>query len=306
MSVMQTLKEIALLHAKKQPGMVDALLEEAPVLAVCRWVPASHGLWNVAEEVKDVTGPGFVDMNAALPMMTVSTDLRRVDLAIMGGLMQVPQDKADQYGGPDKYFAKAQGRVLKKAGNDTESYLYYQNWTAFARDNGKLADAGADAGGTSSIMVVRFDPDANTGLYDPTQFDKGTLLRITPLNSGAIHTLQNAPYVGVPGYAVMLKGRFGWQILNPKCVAGIVNINAGHVPTANMIDDAIADARGTPENTYIFCHTKTKNLCMNPEKHDSVRSVDDKKIERRVDAWNGIRIIDSYNIRFGGETVTVF
>lgn len=298
---MQTLKDIATASAKKQPGMVDALLEESPILSVCRWTAASHNLWNVAEEMVDVNGPGFVEMNAVLPMMEVSTNLRRVDLSIMGGLMQVPQDKADQYGGPQKYFSRKQAKLLKKAGCDTEVHLYYKNWLAFARDNKKLKNAGATTAGCRSLLVVRFDEDGNTGLYDSNQFDRGTLLRVMPMNNGNLHALQHEPYKGVPGFAVMLKGRFGWQILDTRCVAGIVNIQPGKVPTASQIDDAVSEVRGKPENTFIFCHAKTKNLCLNPEKHSAVRAVDNRQIDRTVDTWNGIPIMESYNLLDGTE-----
>ena len=48
----QTLKEIAIDKAKKRPELVDYLLEETPVLARAKWIPASHGLWNVEEVLK--------------------------------------------------------------------------------------------------------------------------------------------------------------------------------------------------------------------------------------------------------------
>ena len=65
----QTLKEIAIDKAKKRPELVDYLLEETPVLARTKWIPASHGLWNVEEVLKAVDGPSWVDLGAPLPAM---------------------------------------------------------------------------------------------------------------------------------------------------------------------------------------------------------------------------------------------
>ena len=45
MAVAQTLHEIALDKAKKRPELVDFLTEEAPILKMLKWIPATHGLW---------------------------------------------------------------------------------------------------------------------------------------------------------------------------------------------------------------------------------------------------------------------
>ena len=41
MAVAQTLKEIALEKAKKRPELVDYLTEEAPILTLLKWIPAT-------------------------------------------------------------------------------------------------------------------------------------------------------------------------------------------------------------------------------------------------------------------------
>ena len=44
MPVAQTLHEIALEKANKRPELVDFLTEESPILALLKWIPATHGL----------------------------------------------------------------------------------------------------------------------------------------------------------------------------------------------------------------------------------------------------------------------
>ena len=60
MAVAQTLKEIALEKAKKRPELVDYLTEEAPILTLLKWIPATHGLWNVEEVLDAITGASFM------------------------------------------------------------------------------------------------------------------------------------------------------------------------------------------------------------------------------------------------------
>ena len=71
----QTLKEISNDKAKKRPELVDYITEEAPFLASAKFIPASHGLWNVEEVLSGIKGPSFVDLGAPLPSMEARTGL---------------------------------------------------------------------------------------------------------------------------------------------------------------------------------------------------------------------------------------
>jgi hypothetical protein len=96
---MPTLDELSILYAKKQPKMVDNLLEDSPILKIIDFVEASHDLWNAYEEVLSVDAAGFVDLNAKLPTLSAKTKVEQVDLAVMGGEIEVPEDKAQVFGG---------------------------------------------------------------------------------------------------------------------------------------------------------------------------------------------------------------
>lgn len=302
---METLKEISTKHAKKQPQMVNDLTEEAPILDVVKWKEASHNSHNVAEKVTDITGAAFVNFNAPLPVVGVSSGLEKVDLRVMGGDMEVAKDTADTMGGPAKYFADKQPLILRKAGNDTEKVLYYENWMAYAKFNANVIKAGATTGMVNSIVVCRFDEAGNVGLYDPTGFDQGTLLRVTLNGGGTLVKLSNPPLVGVNGYACELRGRFGYQMLNKNTLSAVVNINSTNKLTAMMLDDAIARARGRSGSTYIFCNPQVASYYISPIKTAQLAiSLNERKMDTMVDSWNGIPIITSYNLLFDAETVT--
>ena len=53
---METLREISIKHAKKQPQQVEYLTEESPILDVTKWTPASHDFWNAAERIPHHAG----------------------------------------------------------------------------------------------------------------------------------------------------------------------------------------------------------------------------------------------------------
>ncbi|MCR5258690.1 MAG: hypothetical protein K6E40_11105 [Desulfovibrio sp.] len=296
-SNMLTLHEIAMKHAKKQPGIVDDLTEEAPILDRMKWKASTHGLWNVAEKLTDVTGPAFVKPDAPLPEMNVSSDLMHVDLNIMGGVMEVPSERARKLGGPMKYFADKQPTILKKCGMDTEIQIVKENWLKAAVKEKTLYDAGGSGKGWF-ILAVRFDPEVNVGLYDPQQFDSGRLLKITFPYGGEEHYLHTPGYEGVLGYSVVYRGNFGWQILDAKrTCAAIVNIDETHKPTPAMIDDMLATVRAQPGSTHLVTSHKGKIYGINPYKLEHVElSNGDTDAKTKIETWGGIDILTSYNL----------
>ena len=300
MSVAQTLHEIALDKAKKRPELVDFLTEEAPILGLLKWIPATHNLWNVEEVLDSIKGASFADLGSPLPTMSAETQLRQTYVNLLGGEVEVSKDKAAQFGGAQQYFARRENAFYKQAGMDTELAIWRDYWRK-AAIKGKLVTKCGATSNAYTIMIVRFDQENNIGIYDPTQFNKGRLLDPSPINGGALYHLRSQP--GVLGYGVEYRGRFGWQLLNPsRAVYALVNVDAEHLPTLTQIEDAIAAIRGTAANTYIFGHHKIVQRTFSAIKQADVMYVNgDKDLQTIVGAINGIKIVGSYNMPDGTE-----
>lgn len=298
--VPQTLKEIALDKAKKRPELVDYLTEEAPILALLKWIPATHGLWNVEEVLSRVAGPSFVELGAPLPGMMAETNLRQTYVSVLGGEMEVAKDKADQFGGAARYFARRESAILKKAGMDTELAIWRDHWRRAALQQG-LVTKGAATSKCFTVMVVRFDKEINIGIYDPNGFKQGRLVDITPINGGNLYHLRSQK--DVLGYGVEYRGRFGWQNLAPeRAVHAIVNVNAAKLPSLAQLEDAIAAVRGTAENTFIFGNHKILQKTMSAIKKEYLQmTVNDGSMKTAIGDINGVRVVGSYNLPDGTE-----
>ena len=297
-----TLAELNNYYAKKQPKLLENLTEDTAVLNQMKFEPASHGLWNAYEEVTAIKGAGFVDMNAPLPQLGVDTKLKKQDLSIMGGEIFVPEDTAKMYGSAEAYFAKRTPSILKEAGMTAEQKLIYNNIAKFAKDNGKLQSAGGSASATGdtglySMYAFRQIEGENIGLYSPEGFKNGAGLDVAKINGGNLYKNTN----GVLGYGIRLKGYFGFQLANAKGVAGIVNINASHIPTAAQIDDMLIEARATAANTFIICHPKVLSMLNTYKGNVLQMTTGDQDMNRTYMAWNGIRFVTSYNFIAGNE-----
>lgn len=299
--IVGTLAELNNHYAKKQPKLLENLTEDTAVLNQMKFEPASHGLWNTYEEVSNIKGAGFVDMNAPLPQLGVDTKLKRTDLSILGGEIFVPEDTAKMFGSAEAYFAKRTPALLKEAGMTSEQKLIYDNIAKFAKDNDKLADAGGSAAtgetGLYSMYAFRQIEGENIGLYSPEGFKNGAGLDVAKINGGNLYKNEK----GVLGYGIRLKGYFGFQLANAKGVAGIVNINPSHIPTAEQIDNMLIDARATSANTFIICHPKVLSMLNKYKGNVLQMTTKDQDLDRTYMAWNGIRFITSYNFINGNE-----
>lgn len=304
--MMQTFHELGVEYAKKQPGMIDALTEDAPILNMVKWIKATHGLWNVAEKLNDITAPAFVHFDSPMPSLGVSSDLVTTELQKMGGEMEVPTDRAAKFGGPVKYFARKQNYILKKAGMDTEIVIVMQNLLKGAIMEKNLYDAKGTGKGWF-LLACRFDPELNVGLYDADQFSQGRLFNISFPYGGQEHLLRSKKYEGVYGYSVLYRAHFGYQMLDAKrTVAAIVNIDEEHKPTVNQIDDMLAQVRAQPGSTHIFCGPRGKIYGINPYKQENVYLTNgDTDAKTKIETWNGISITTSYNIADQIDHITV-
>lgn len=296
-----TLAELNNHYAKKQSKLLQNLTEDTAVLNEMKFEPASHGMWNAYEEVTKIKGAGFVDMNAPLPSLGVDTELKKVDLSILGGEIFVPEDTAKMFGSAEAYFAKKTPALLKEAGMTAEQKLIYDNIAKFAKDKGKLQSAGGSAAtgntGLYSMYAFRQIEGENIGLYSPEGFKNGAGLDVAKINGGNLYKNEK----GVLGYGIRLKGYFGFQLANAKGVAGIVNINASHIPTASQIDDMLIQARATSANTFIICHPKVLSLLNTYKGNVLQMTTKDQDLNRTYMSWNGIRFITSYNFIDGNE-----
>lgn len=311
---MPTLKELSILYAKKQPQQVDNITEDTPILRMLPFDEASHDLWNVYEEVEDVTGPGFVDLDAELSEMSVKSKLQKKDLSIMGGKASCGEDKAQMMGGAPRYFSRQEPVLLSKAGVTTEFAIIYNNIRAFAIAGSTKIDAGGSSNKNHCLLAVRFKKGIVGGLYSPKGFKNGAMLDVKAVNGGSLmefEVTRNGSKVKIFGYMVRYKGYFGFQIASSRNVSGIFNIDrvstTQKLPTAMQIDDLLANVRADNSNTYLFCHPKLKPVLKSVK--NTAYGITTKNVNDNtgiIERWDDVPIVSSYNFLDGIETNVSF
>jgi len=302
MALKNLFREMALLAAPKQGVMVDSVTEESPIFAMAPTQPASNGIQNVYEELKNIEGAQVVNLDEALPVVGADGEIKSVDLSVLGGIQEVGEDKAGKMGGAPAYFASKMPAILSDTGSNLEKSLIYNSIKPYAKTNSRMQDAGGTASGAMfSIACVKWVAGETTLLYDPTGFGNGKIFDIQPLSGGSLY--KDADNVLV--YGQRIKTYLGVQLANPRNVSAIANIDlavdeestTGYeaLPTEAQIDEMLLQARGNPANTFIYMHPKVKNA-LNVYKGSALETnVMDTDYNRTFDMWNGFRIITSYN-----------
>ncbi len=306
---LDTLRAIALDKSKKQPKQIDHITEDAPVLDLTPFAPSTHDMWHAAEELKSADSMGFVSMDAPLPAVTSDTAMIRFDLAKMGGIIEVAEDRARALGGKEKYFADKTGPVLKMTGMNTEKVIIYNNLRQYALDQflaGKTTKTVYSAGGTGnanySIVAVRFEEGVCSGLYNPNGFGNGVLFDTMAINGGALYKIDAT---GRLGYGVRMKADLGFMITGVRNVGAIVNIDPANdkLPTAMQVDDLLADIRATGSGrTMLFMHERVKGALCRSFKDGRVQMRPaDKIVNRDLEAWGRVPFVTTYNMYDGSE-----
>lgn len=296
-----TLKEVSQEHCTKQPKQVDTITEEAPILETMQFAPATDTIWHNYEEVTDVQGAGWVDMNAPLPAVDVASDLKKVDLAILGGEIEVPQDRAVSMGGRDKYFAKKLPKIQRDSGQSAEVGIIYGNMIPYAKKHKKVTDCGGTGDGYSMVAVT-YTEDEMTGLYSPAGFKMGAIMDAQHISGGDLYKATSGKFEGTLVYGLALKAYLGLLLANPKKIAVLANITKDKRPTAMMIDDLLADCRAsTKSKTFIYCHPKCQTLLYEHKGKSMHTTVDTKDVNRAFTHWNGKEIITSFNFTDGAD-----
>jgi hypothetical protein len=300
---MSTLNEIALAYAKKQPKQVDYITENSPIINSIPYYPTTHGLRHAYEVLESITGGNFVNMDDQLPTVSTQSRLDWKELSILGGQIEVGEDKAKQLGGAAKYFASKMPNVYRQTSMDAEMQLIYNLITPFAQKNKKLVSSTSSPSGNNyySILVVRWQEEEFCGLFDPKGFAKGTMFDFLPFNGGNVY--KNKDDVAV--YGARFKSYLGFLLANSRNVAGIVNIDANaEAPDglSSQLSDALIEARaGQLGTTKIYAPPAMIGKLSKFK--DSKLSVTngDKGIDRRITYWDGVEMIPSYNFLQGKE-----
>ena len=307
-------RDVGILMAKTQEHEIDAVTEEAPILAQLPMQEASHGIRNVYEELKEVDGAQLVNLDDELPTIGSEGTLGYQDLGVLGGIIRVGEDKANKFGGAAAYFAKKMPSILRQTGADTEKSLIYNTMRPYAKANSREQDAGGTTASTQYSMVcVKWVEGETIGLFDAQGFGDGKVFDMLPLNGGNAYEFTDTDSKTKVGYGERIKAYFALQLANPRNVSSIVNVeltadattDTGYkaLPTEGQINQLIRDARGNPANTLIYCHPAVLDAIGVYKSGALQMTPGDNGYSNVVATWNGIRFVTSYNFDDGTEAV---
>jgi hypothetical protein len=203
------------------------------------------------------------------------------------------------------YLAKKVPGITRKTSADAEESLIYNVLQKFALAQSKLVTAYADPSGNAhySLLAVRWAEDELCGLYDPNGFGQGAMLETLMLSGGNAYKNSSGKTV----YGADFKSYLGFLTASKKNIAGIVNIDASHKPTAAMVDDILDSCyAGSVGKTYIYGHPKALRMLSDIKGSAIQMNVNEKDYNRTLVKWDGIELVPSYNFKHGTEAaVTV-
>lgn len=295
------LRELALEKAKKQPKQIDDLTVNTPIFDTMELYASTHGVRHAYEKLVEVTGGSFVGLDEALPEADVESKLDWENLGVLGFSIEAGIDTVNQIGGSfPAYLAKKAPMITRKTAMQAEHSLIYDILREFARKNGKLLTAYQSAAGSNhfTLLAVRWEEEELCGLYDENGFGQGAMLETIYMGNGAPYKKNDGRTV----YGADFKSYIGFLTANPQNIAGVVNINASHKPTAEMIDEMLDGCEaGQNGKTYIYGHPKALRMLSEIKGSAIEMGVNETNYSRRIKTWDGIQLVPSYNFDKGTE-----
>ena len=287
----KSLKEIAQAYCTKQPHQIDYVLEGAPLLAMMPFVPTSNGILHFFEKVHEVGAAEFVDLDGALPVVDVDTEIDSKTLGVMGFKIRGKVDTvkiATKGGTFSHYLARKAPKVMSASGMALEQKIARLAKVYNAR-NSQIINAGGTGASTYSIYAFRFVDDEYCGLYDEDGFGKGAMFDTQMISGGNLYEDKDGRDV----YGAAFRCYIDIMMENPYCSAAIVNITADKPVTSEMMDRLLKMVRaGKNGKTVIVGHPEALefvNRLKNPFNTSS------ESINTKVTSWNGTPILDDWN-----------
>lgn len=316
-----TLHQVAMKYAKKQATLVDHFMKSLEFMKRVPWITATHGLMNQYEEVTNVEGGDFKDLDAPFATMSADTSIKRVQLKVMGGEMSVSEDAAlamdnsttDSAVAAARYFAKQSPLVLNASGKVVEKHFIYSIlYPAMLAYNKKIkADATKrtmfSAGGTGStnysIFAIRQAKEQNCGVVSPIGKNKDELMSMEWLNGGERHFINHGKNEGKIGYEATWKAMLEYQLACPEYLGGIFNIDPAnsHMVTASMIDDLLDSVEADTSDTILVMARGMASKLGNLKWEKIQLDNENESVNTKIFKWNGIPIIGTNTMLKGTE-----
>ena len=299
-------REYAIEKCPKQEQMVDDFTEAAPFLAAEPVQESSDKLSNVSEKILNITGADIVDLDAALPTINAETELVQRDLQKVGGLIEVGKDKSKLFGGASNYFGTKMPWIMRETGMAIEKSKIYNSYRAYAYAESKLTEAGDGSGvaadGLYSILCITFVPGEMYGLVGKDAFNQGKAFEMEMLCNGGTYKLAT----GETGYGMEVATYLGTNLNNPRYIAGLVNCVANATddafPTEDNLSSIRLDARANSANSYYVMHPRMRQKLGTKYKLDHFNTFNqDTGINTQLFSWDGVPIIETYNMDDGSE-----
>lgn len=315
---MASLREIVLEYENRNQGgqaaIIDNLTESSPILDSMPFEAASHGIYDVYEELNETDSLQVTDLNEGSPEVDANFKWLQKDLNKVSGIIKCPEDTATAYGGFEKYVAKKLPPISRQTGMNIEKSILYNNLRAYSILNETDLSAGsAVANKNYSIIAVTWVTDVVAGLYSEDMMSRGNLFELTPLANGSLHNIGNdSAGNAITGYAARLRNYLGMKIASSRYIASIVNIHLDlttpantKIPTLIQLEDMLDTCRANEGGrTAIYMHPKVKRYLQAAYKDDFLQmNAGDGNLNLSISTFGGIPIVTSRNFLNGTEAV---
>ena len=304
-----TLRDWAVQYATKESGgqvIIEDLIKASGLLATMPFRPATHNSYHRYTLANNLPTGGFRALNGSLVPNNPTQKIQQEDLFELAQLETKDPTYIKDLGiSVEEAFAMDTPQTIEGMSQTLAKQFFYGTTGAgssegfiglreLAVSNGNVQSMGGAEGSSSTMFIVRWQPNVMEGLFNPEFLNTGQLITSELLHGGETYAVTSDTATGAQK---MVKGALYQSYLGllkagAYNVAVITNIedSTGHKPTAAAIDKAIEQVNGYSHsgNTFIYCNSRVYRLT-GELKNSKLQSLPEStEFSRRLDTWDGL------------------
>src|SRR6056297_1787787 len=306
---MQTLRDWAVQYATKESGgqvIIEDLVKASGLLATMPFRPATHNSYHRYTLASNLPSGGFRALNGSLVPNNPTQEIQQEDLHELAQLETKDPTYIKDLGlSVEEAFAMDTPQTIEGMSQTLAKQFFYGTTGSGSADgfvglrelaisNSNNASMGGDEGSSSTLFVVRWQPNVMEGLFNTEFLTSGQLITSELLHDGATYAETTNTSTGAQKLVkgALYQSYLGLLKAGAYNVAVVTNIQDSDDdgPTAAAIDKAIEQVKGYSNsgNTFIYCNSRVYRLTKELKDSKLTAMAGDSLYNRPLDTWDGI------------------
>ena len=254
-------------------AIIDHLTKSAGVALTAQIIESNRGAFHLFEKVLGLPDGTIRTIGGSITPSSIQSMIGQADLMEFGIIQDPDASMVEKIGGGNTpaqlmaYFLDKYPSILEGMLQTVSKQMIYGTDSTFGNDQGftglrqyaksssNIVKASGASGTSTSILVVRWNPEFCSAVLNPAVITKNKAFMRSTIPKHSLKVTNTSTGARQPVYEVLNQANLGLMVATDECVAAITQLDSTHKPTIAYLAEALrkVHARRDLANTYIYC-----------------------------------------------------